>query len=416
MGETGVEAVVSLAVALGIGLLLGAERERSQTRRGPRGVAGIRTFALVALLGAVAERVGGTPVVAVGFAVIGAAALVGYIRSDRSDVGLTTEVAMLVAFLLGVLSQDEPAIASALAVTVTILLATRTALHRFVGNVLTDTEVHDALLFAAAAAVILPLMPDRPVGPLDTVNPFAVWRLVVLLMGISAAGYIATRALGPRSGLPMAGLLGGFVSSTATIGSMGSTARREPGLIRSAISAALLSTVATIVQMAAILSVASLATLHAMRANLLAAGLAAVVVAAAFALSARLGDETLHTDRHSGGHAFDLRAAVLLAMTITAVTFAGGLASELAGDRGVAAAAFMGGFADAHAAAIAIASLVSSGQLSAGAAVVPVLLGLTSNTGSKMVFAYASGGRRFAAPVWGGLLAVIVAAWLPRLL
>ncbi|MEX2032710.1 MAG: MgtC/SapB family protein, partial [Dehalococcoidia bacterium] len=198
MDEAGVEAAASLAVALGIGLLLGAERERSQSRRGPRGSAGIRTFALVALLGAVADHVGGTPMVVVGFGLVGAATLLGYVRGDRQDLGLTSEVALLVAFLLGVLSQEEAALASAIAVTVTILLATRTALHRFVSSVLTDLEVHDALLFAAAAAVILPLMPDRTVGPLDTLNPFAVWRLVVLLMGISAAGYVATRALGPR--------------------------------------------------------------------------------------------------------------------------------------------------------------------------------------------------------------------------
>ncbi len=92
------------------------------------------------------------------------------------------------------------------------------SLHRFIGSVLTDAEVHDALLFAAAALVVLPLLPNRAVGPFEVLNPFAVWRLVVLLMAISSAGYIAVRSVGPRYGLAVAGLLGGFVSSTATIG------------------------------------------------------------------------------------------------------------------------------------------------------------------------------------------------------
>jgi uncharacterized membrane protein (DUF4010 family) len=234
-------------------------------------------------------------------------------------------------------------------------------------------------------------------------------------MGISAAGYVATRALGPRFGLPMAGFLGGFVSSTATIGSMGSTSKREPGLRRSAISGALLSTVATIVQLAAILSVASLPTLKSMQVHLVLAGLVAVGFAGAVVVRSRLGDEHLPAHRHEG-HAFDLRAAVVLAMVITTVTFAGAAASRVAGDQGVAAAALLGGFADAHATAIAIASLVSSGQLSPESAVVPILLGLTSNTVSKMMFAYAAGGRRFAAPIWVGLVAVIAAAWIPNLL
>ncbi len=109
----------ALAVALGIGLLLGAERERRMSREGRRGFAGLRTFALVALLGGIAARTGGTPIVAVGLAIIGAASIGAYVTSDREDAGITSEVALVVAFLLGVLSQEDARLASAVAVTVT---------------------------------------------------------------------------------------------------------------------------------------------------------------------------------------------------------------------------------------------------------------------------------------------------------
>ncbi len=397
-----------LAIALGIGLLLGAERERRMAQEPHRGSAGIRTFALVALLGGIADRVGGTPVVAVALALVGAAALLGYARSDREERGLTSEVALLVAFLLGVLAQDEPAIASALAVAVTILLSARTSLHRFVASVLTDTEVHDALLFAAAAVVVLPLLPDRRVGPFDVLNPFAVWRLVVLLMAISGAGYVATRAIGPRFGLPVAGLFGGFISSAATVGSMGGVARREPGLLRPAISAALLSSVATMVQMAVVVGVTSAPALDVVAAPLVAAGTGALAYAALATLRLRAGEVA---SRPHAGHAFQLHSAVLLALVITGVTVAGAVAAEAFGARGVAVAAFVAGLADAHSAAIAVASLVAAGRVAPSAAALPILLALTSNTVSKLAFAYAAGGRRFAVPVGVGLTVVIALAW-----
>ena len=405
------EPAARLAVALGIGLLLGAERERRMSTRRRRDSAGLRTFALVSLVGGIAQQTGGTPVVVAALAIVGAAAVVSYARSDPRDHGMTTEVALLVAFLLGVLAQTEVAAASALAVAVTILLAARATLHRFVSSLLTDAEVHDALLFAAAAVVILPLLPDRTIGPFDVLNPFAVWRLVVLLMGIGAAGYVAVRTIGPRYGMPMAGFAGGFVSSTATIASMGATARRTPALLRPAVSGAVFSTVATVVQMGAVVGVSSAATLSGLDGSLLLAGVGACVYAAASAVRSRPDSGESPAAAHPG-HAFDLRIAVVLALVITGVTVVGAAASDWAGERGVAVAAALGGFADTHAAAIGVASLVGAGRLSPESAVVPILLALTTNTVSKIVFAYAAGGRRFTFPVAVGLAIVIALAWV----
>jgi uncharacterized membrane protein (DUF4010 family) len=379
--------------------------------RARRGPAGLRTFALVALLGGVVDHVGGDAVLAVALAFVAGAALVSYFR--EGDPGITTEVALVVTFLLGVLAQREPAVASALAVSVTILLATRSALHRFVSSVLTDQEVHDALLLAAAALVVLPLLPNRTVGPLEVLNPFSVWRLVVLLMAISSAGYVAVRAVGPRYGLPIAGLLGGFVSSTATIGAMGARSRGQPDALRATIAAALFSTVATMLQMAALVGTIS-STLLRDLVWPLAFGAVAALVAAGIAL---LGARATPDEHRVGyGRAFELRTAVILAGTITAVTFASAAASEIAGDSGVQLAAFVGGFADTHAAAIGVSSVFVSGKLGVSAATLAVLAALSSNTVSKVVFAFIGGGSRYAVPVAIGLVIVIAAVWLGLLL
>ena len=347
------EDAVRLAVALAIGLLVGAERERRMAEREHRGPAGLRTFALVALLGGVVDHVGGEAVLAVALAFVAGAALISYFR--EGDPGITTEVALVVTFLLGVLAQREPALASAIAVAVTILLATRSSLHRFVDSVLTSDEAHDFLVLAAAALVVLPLLPDRTIGPFDVLNPFAVWRLVVLLMAISSAGYIAVRAVGPQYGLPIAGLLGGFVSSTATIGAMGARSRGQPDALRAAIAAALFSTVATMLQMAAVVATVSSALLRELTWPLSFGAVAALVVASVALLgSPRTSDE----HEVSYGRAFELRTALFLAAIITLVTFGSAAASELAGDGGVQVAALVGGFADTHAAAIGVASVL----------------------------------------------------------
>lgn len=405
------EDALRLAVAVAIGLLVGAERERRMAEREHRGPAGLRTFALVALLGGIVATIGGEAVLAVALAFVGGAALLSYFR--EGDPGITTEVALVVTFLLGVLAQEEPAVASGLAVTVTVLLATRTALHRFVSSALTDQEVHDALLLAAAALVVLPLLPNRTVDPLDVINPFSVWRLVVLLMAISSAGYVAVRTVGPRYGLPIAGLLGGFVSSTATIGAMGARSRGQPDALRATIAAALLSTVATMLQMAAVVGTVSSTLLRELVGPLAFGAVAALIAAGIALLGARPASDDSEVNY---GRAFELRTALLLAVTITAITFASAAASELAGDSGVQIAAVLGGLADTHAAAVGVASVFVGGSLGASAATLAVLGAVSSNTVSKIVFAYIGGGPRYALPVGAGLLVVLGAAWLGLLL
>lgn len=397
-----------LAVALGIGLLLGLERERRKGTGPSRGPAGIRTFALVALLGGIAMVVGDTVVVAVALGFVAAASVVAYALGDRTDPGLTTEVALLVAFLLGALAQQEPRLAGGLAITVAILLASRERLQHLASEALTEQEIHDGLLLGAAALVILPLVPNEPIGPYDAFNPFTIWRLVVVVMAIGAAGYISLRLLGPRLGLPLAGFASGFVSSAATIGAMGARARKEPGILRPAVAAAVLSTVATVIQMVVVVGATDPNALRELAPAMAAAGLTAAAYGLIFGIRAL---------RHEGGinlapgRAFEPKTAVIFAGTVASILFVSAVLNDLLGEAGVTLSAAVAGFADTHSAAISVASLVASGRLDAEDAVLPILAGFTTNSITKAVLAWTTGSRRFALDIWPGLGLVLAAAW-----
>ncbi len=398
-----------LATALAIGLLMGAERERRKGAGPGRSPAGIRTFAVAALLGGVSYRLGGELLLAVTTLALAGFCAVAYWRGHDKDPGLTSETALLLAALLGGLAQVEIAIASGIAVVVTILLAARTPLHHFVRAVLSEQEVTDALIFVAAVLVVLPLTPNRYLGPFGAINPRTIWKIVILMISISAGGYIAVRFVGARFGLPVAGFASGFVSSTATIGAMGERAAHEPALARPAVAGAVLSNVATVIEMALVLAAISPPVLRLLRLPLIAAG----IVATAYGALLMLLSARHRVSQHSHpGRAFSLKTALGLGGTIAVVLLLSAALNVWFGERGVLVAAAIAGFADTHSAAVSVASLVAANKMAAREGVVPILAGLTTNTISKVVFASVAGGRRFAAQVVPGLVLMIAATWL----
>ncbi len=398
-----------LAAALGIGLLIGIERERRKGEGPARAVAGVRSFAVVSLLGAVSMMLGEALLLAVAAAGVAALAAVGYARTLRQDPGLTTEIALLLTLLLGALAMREPPLAAALGAGVAILLAARDRIHHFVRRVLTEQELNDALVLAAATLVILPLVPDRHIGPYDAINPRNAWTIVVLMLAIGAAGHVAMRTLGPRFGLAAAGLASGFVSSTATIGSMGERVRGDPALLVPAAAGAVLSTVATILQMVVVLAAASIDTLRALALPLLCAGATAVAYGVLATLRAANHDAPENSDH---GRAFSPATALIFALAISGVTLISAALVDWLGTAGLIAAAAFTGFADTHATAASAGSLVSSGTITTTQAALPILIGLSTNTISKIGVAVASGGRHFAMQVVPGLLLTVAAAWL----
>ena len=170
---------------------------------------------------------------------------------------MATRAALLLTLALGGLCLHDPALASGLAVAVAILLAARSRLHRFVRTVLSRNELVDALILAAGALVVLPLLPDTYLGPFDALNPRTLWKFTLLVMTISAGGHVALRLFGPRIGLPLAGFASGFISSTLTVGTMGQRVAAEPLLMGPAVAGAVLSSVSTLVLMATVLAAIS---------------------------------------------------------------------------------------------------------------------------------------------------------------
>lgn len=406
---TDTKLLIGLATALGIGLAVGLERERRKGHGPARSAAGIRTFALTSLLGAL-SMVFEVPGLFVATTLcVGLLAVLAYARTKGTDPGLTSEVALVVTFLLGGLAYGRPGLASGLAVLVTVLLGTRERLHRFAKEVLSERELHDAMLFAAAALVILPLTPEQAIDPFGVLVPRKVWTLVVLVMAVGGVGYVAMRALGARVGLPLSGFAGGFVSSAATIGSMAARAKETPSLHRAAVSGAVLSTVATIVQLALVLGATDVRVLRAMAPAIVSAGIVAVLYGAAFAWR---GQRVPKEVRAETARAFDLRTAVVFALVITGIVLLSAVAHARLGDSGIALAAGLAGFADAHAAAISAASLAAVDQISPREAVLPVMAGFTTNTLTKVIVAASAGGRSFALQTIPGLLLVLAAAWL----
>jgi len=219
--------------ALGLGLLLGLERERKRDAELLFG--GVRTFALIALLGAVGafmerELYQGWFVL-VAFVAVGALVVVSYaMTAARGEVGITTEVTALLAFIVGALCGWSHIDVAAVATVVCLLLLTlKDYLHRLARRV-EVADVEATLTFAVISVIILPLLPNETFGPppLDVINPYKIWLMVVLIAGLNFLGYLLVKVLGNEHGLVVAGLLGGLVSSTAVTLSFSQRSRQEP--------------------------------------------------------------------------------------------------------------------------------------------------------------------------------------------
>ena len=400
--------IIRLGAALAVGLLVGIERERSKGQGPRRAAAGVRTFTLIALAGAISLELGGPPAFLVVAAIIGVFAAISYVRTFRHDAGLTTEVAMVITVLLGGLALSEPQVAGALAVVVTIILASRTKVHEWINNVLTDDEVRDGLVLAAAALVILPLLPAKPVDPWGVVDLRKLWTLAVLVMAINGLGYIAVRALGAKIGLALAGLFSGFVSSTATIGAMGSRSKARPELHRSAVAGAAASSIATVVQLAIVVGLVSMPTLAQLLPSLILSGLAATAYAGLFTL--RSVRETTEQELPAG-RPFSPKTALLFVLVVGIALAISTALTNWLGDRGLLLATGIAGLGDTHAAAISAASLAAVGKAQVTLAAMAVLIGFTTNSVSKAVVAFSLGDRRFALQLLPGIVLMVLAAW-----
>ena len=400
---------LNLAVALGLGLLIGAERERSKGTVPDSSSAGIRTFTIASLLGAVSTMVNFWLLVVSIFCVTIFEAI-AYFNQRGKEPGLTTEVALIFTMILGGLAMSSTALAAALAVSLAVLLAAKEPIHGFVLGVVTKDELNDFLILAAATLIILPLVPDASIGPFEAINPRNLWLIVILVMTISALGHLALRWLGGRIGLPIVGLVSGFISSIATVGAMGARAKETPALLGSAVAGAVLSSFSTVLQLTLLLVAIHPPTLHALMWPLIFGGVSIAIYGLLVTLNSLHNKNTAEANKPT--ETFSIKTALMLATVIATALIASAALKVWFGQAGLVLASGVTGVADAHAAAISVASLAAASKLSAESAVIPILVAFSVNSVSKAVMAVISGGKDFSHQVILGLIVQVSATWI----
>jgi len=396
-----------LLMALGMGALIGVERERRKGEGASRAPAGLRTFAIIGLAGGLAAQSQSEILIFMTGAFVACAALAGYWLGDRRDPGMTTEVAMFATFLLGVEAQHDPGQALALAVIVTVLLAWREPLHHLARDVLSEDELRNGLIFAIAALVVLPLLPDRTVDPFGLFNPFALWRVAVVMMGLGAAGHAATRIAGPRYGLAAAGFASGFVSSSATIASMGGRSRAAPEFAGPSAAGSVASTLGSLVYLTALVAAANPKLLLPLALPLGTAAL--VTLLYAVLLSRHAFSKPLQHPVASAS--FQFRTVLIFALFLGAFSLVENAAFAWFGSAGIFASAVITGAIDVHAAATAVATVVADGRADLLSGDRAILLALTANMLVKMPLSFAAGTRAFGIRVSVGLAMLVASLW-----
>lgn len=385
----------NLAIALGLGLLIGLQRERAAGQ-----VAGIRTFALIAVLGTTAgtlgDRFGGWLVPAAFLGVAAILAVANRIRMDagKADPGTTTEMAALLTLLLGAgLSAGYVTESIVIGGGTAVLLQFKEPLHRFVERIGPD-ESRAVFRLVLLALVVLPLLPNRAFGPYDVLNPHEIWLMVVLIVGISLAAYLAYRLLGPEGGTLAAGLLGGLISSTAT--TVSQARRQEEQHRAAAASVIVLASTAVFGRILIEVAVVNAAMLRQAAAPLLLMT-ACMTAAAAWGYLRDRGElDAGPTDREVPSQ---LGTALGFGLLYAVVLLAAAAAREQFGTGGLYAVSALSGLTDVDAITISAAQLVGAGRTDASTGWRMIVLASMANLVFKAGAVLALADRRLFWPV-----------------
>jgi uncharacterized membrane protein (DUF4010 family) len=420
---------LKLGIALGLGLLVGLQRERAASR-----LAGFRTFPLVTVLGTVTallgRELGGTESAVGGWVV--AAGLLGVAgliisanlmlaHAEAPDPGQTTEVALLLMFAVGAyLAVGSSAVAVALGGGTAVLLQLKEQLHGLAGR-MGERDFRAIIQFVLITLVILPVLPDRTYGPFEVLNPREIWWMVVLIVGISLGGYVGYKLLGRSKGTLLAGLLGGLVSSTATTVSYarrssegrgggetviqrGGAVRRD-GLTRTSAVVILLASAVVFVRVLVEIAVVARSAFPVMApplAALLGVGLA---LAAVVWLAVR-GEPVAVSDP---GNPSELRPAIVFGFLYAVVLLAVAAAKEHWQGSGLWVVSVLSGLTDMDAITLSTSRLVQAGRLDPGLGWQLILLASLSNLVFKGAIVGVLGSRGLAWRI-AGLFGVLLVA------
>ena len=392
-------------IALGLGLLVGLQKERAASP-----LAGLRTFSLVSLIGAVSALLSasaGVWVIAAGLLAVTALMVIGNVvllDSGHHDPGQTTEVAVVLTFLIGALVVVGPReVAIALGAMTALLLHLREELKDWVAR-LNDRDVRAFMQFIVIWLVVLPVLPDQTYGPFDVLNPRQIWLMVVLIVGLNVAGYAAFRLLDARTGTLLAGVLGGVISSTATTISYARQSKVNESTARTA--AVVVWIASGVVFIRILLEVGAVAPEFLP----VAVGPIAVLLAVFVVLAAVIWRTTKGPSESplEPGNPSELKPALFFGALYATVLFAVAAAQELLGDVGLYATAFVSGLTDIDAITLSTSRLVDTEVIDPSTGWRVIVVAAMSNMVFKLGMA-ASLGSAVMARRLGALFAIAVA-------
>ncbi|MFD2514463.1 MgtC/SapB family protein [Pontibacter locisalis] len=349
-----------LAISLGLGLLVGLQRQHEKSE-----LAGIRTFPLITLFGTLsallANEFGGWVIAAALLSMAGLVVMGNVMKSKEPPFspGLTTEAAALLMFTVGAyLVLGETTVAVAVGATTAVLLHLKDTLHRFVARI-GGKDLKAIMQFVVISLVILPILPNDTYGPYDVLNPHNIWLMVVLIVGISLLGYFAYKIFGQKAGTVLGGILGGLISSTATTVSY---ARRTKNADSSTSLAALVIFIASVVSVVRIIievSVVATETVPVVVPPLAALFLLMLLLAGGMYFFKGSG----HDKMPEQGNPAQLKTALVFGLIYAVVILATAFAKDYFGSKGLYIVAVISGLTDVDAITLSTSRLMRIGNV-----------------------------------------------------
>jgi uncharacterized membrane protein (DUF4010 family) len=394
----------AFATALGIGLLVGMERERR-----PDSAAGLRTFALVAMLGCLfallTEKTGGPWMLVVGLLVISVAMVASNFSAQQEEKfrGFTSEAAIIITYGLGAAVWFGYAtLAVMLAIATTVLLYFKAEL-RNISEKMTPKDINSILQFAVLSLVILPILPSQDYGPYNALNPRQIWWMVVLISGLALAGYLALRIVGARHGAALLGIFGGLASSTATTMMFSRHARELGHLVRMAAIVILIANVMVMIRLGLVSSVVAPALITQI-AIVFACGIVPGVVMSLYGW--KILNAAGELPMPEVKNPTELRTAISFGLLYAVVLLASAWLQDIAGNKGLYIVALASGLTDADASVLSTLRMFNLEKISSGEAVIAVTLALMANLAFKIGLVITIGGGKLARHALPGLLAI----------
>lgn len=404
-------------VALAIGALLGIQREyaamENANGRSRTGLfAGVRTFALLALYGCTAAAVADilqSPISFVGLVLpAGGLVVAAYYRtSRRGSVGTTTETSAILSILIGALCYwGKVDLASAIGVATMILLSLKLELRQLVQQI-TREDVLAVLKFAAITVIILPVLPNRPIGlaPFDVINPYKVWVLVVLISGISFLGYILIKVIGSSKGIGLLGFLGGMVSSTAVTMTFAQRSQKDVMLAKPFALAIAIAWGVMFIRMVVVIAAVNTALVKIVWLPLALTGMAVLL----FSIYLYMATQDPNEGNVEFTNPFELVPAIQFGFLYAVILIISNVAQTTFGNTGIYISSVVSGFANMDAITLSMSELSKTGAVSLPIAARAIMLAAISNTAVKGITVLAVGSLPLRKIFWPAIAITLIA-------